>query len=112
MLSCGAGYSDDGQGVSGGEDTRQHDQSDLPQCSSNEGALMDIAELGVLTGWFKSKSAVRREITNGGFRINDYRLTDPFCEVFYSKRINHIMLLEIDNRRQDLNVISPPSKDF
>lgn len=71
---------------------------------------MDIAELGVLTGWFKSKSAVRREIKNGGFRINEYRLTDPFCEVFYSKSINHIVLLETDNGRKVANFISPPSK--
>tara|TARA_A100001037_G_scaffold100624_1_gene91662 strand:- start:239 stop:427 length:189 start_codon:yes stop_codon:yes gene_type:complete len=42
---------------------------------------MDVAELFVRSGLVKSKSEARRQINNGGIRVQDIKINDPYARV-------------------------------
>ena len=42
---------------------------------------MDVAELFVRSGLVKSKTEARRQIKNGGIRVQDIRINDPYARV-------------------------------
>ena len=42
---------------------------------------MDIAELFILAGLVKSKSEARNQIKNGGIRVHDIKIKDPYARV-------------------------------
>ena len=42
---------------------------------------MDVAELFVRSGLVKSKSKARRQIKNGGIRIQDIKINDPYARI-------------------------------
>jgi len=42
---------------------------------------MDVAEFFVISGLVKSKSEARRQIKNGGLRVNDIKINDPYARV-------------------------------
>lgn len=42
---------------------------------------MDIAEMLVAAGFAKTKSEARRAVEQGGVRLNDIKITDPFARV-------------------------------
>lgn len=42
---------------------------------------MDIAEMLVAAGFTKTKSEARRAVEQGGVRLNDIKITDPFARV-------------------------------
>lgn len=42
---------------------------------------MDVAEFFVVSGLVNSKSEARRQIKNGGLRVNDIKINDPYARV-------------------------------
>ncbi len=42
---------------------------------------MDVAEFFVISGLVKTKSEARRQIKNGGLRVNDIKINDPHARV-------------------------------
>ena len=42
---------------------------------------MDVAELFVRSGLVKSKSEARRQINNGGIRVQDIKINDPYARI-------------------------------
>lgn len=55
---------------------------------------MEIAELCVRAGFTKSKSEARKLIKNGGIKIQDMKVTDPFARVVRDTENNQIILVE------------------
>ena len=44
---------------------------------------MDVAELFVRSGLVKSKSEARRQIKNGGIRVQDIKIDDPYARIAF-----------------------------
>tara|TARA_Y100000356_G_scaffold91349_1_gene76856 strand:+ start:124 stop:306 length:183 start_codon:yes stop_codon:yes gene_type:complete len=42
---------------------------------------MDVAELFVRSGLVNSKSEARRQIKNGGIRVQDIKINDPYARI-------------------------------
>lgn len=42
---------------------------------------MDVAELFMRSGLVNSKSEARRQIKNGGIRVQDIKINDPYARV-------------------------------
>ena len=42
---------------------------------------MDVAELFVRSSLVKSKTEARKQIKNGGIRVQDIRINDPYARV-------------------------------
>jgi tyrosyl-tRNA synthetase len=53
---------------------------------------MDVAELFVRSGLVDSKSEARRQIKNGGIRVQDIKINDPFARIASHK--NQIFIIE------------------
>ena len=48
---------------------------------------MDVAELFVRSGLVKSKTEARRQIKNGGIRVQDIKINDPYARVAVHENI-------------------------
>lgn len=55
---------------------------------------MDVADLFIRAGLVKSKNEARNQIKNGGLRIQDKKITDPFARVVLNKETNELIILE------------------
>ena len=53
---------------------------------------MDVAELFVRSGLVKSKTEARRQIKNGGIRVQDIRINDLYARVAVHK--NKLIIVE------------------
>ena len=53
---------------------------------------MDAAELFVRSGLVDSKSEARRQIKNGGLRVQDIKINDPFARIAVHE--NKIFIIE------------------
>lgn len=42
---------------------------------------MDVAELFLQSGLVNSKSEARRQIKNGGIRVQDIKINDPYARI-------------------------------
>lgn len=56
---------------------------------------VDVAELFVRAGLVKSKSEARKQILNGGLRVNDIKITDPHARVIADKK--QVFILQKDS---------------
>jgi len=43
--------------------------------------MIDVAELFVRSGLVKSKTEARKQIKNGGLRVQDIKINDPFARI-------------------------------
>ena len=55
---------------------------------------MDIAELCVTAGLCKSKSEARKQIKNGGIKVQDIRIIDPFARLVRNPETNEVIIVE------------------
>lgn len=55
---------------------------------------MDIADLCLRARLCKSKSEARKQIKNGGIKVQDIRITDPFARVVLDREKNQIFIVE------------------
>ena len=53
---------------------------------------MDVAELFVLSGLVMSRSEARRQIKNGGIRVQDIKINDPYARIAVHE--NNLIILE------------------
>ena len=53
---------------------------------------MDVAELFVRSNLVKSKSEARKQIKNGGIRVQDVKINDPYARIAVHK--NKIFIVE------------------
>ncbi len=53
---------------------------------------MDVAELFVLSDLVKTKSEARRQIKNGGLRVEDIKINDPYARI--ALRENKLFIVE------------------
>ena len=53
---------------------------------------MDVAELFIRSGLVNSKTEARRQIKNGGIRVQDIRINDPHARVAVHK--NKLIIIE------------------
>lgn len=53
---------------------------------------IDVAELFVLSGLVKSKNEARNQIKNGGIRVHDVKIKDPFARVTLNN--NQLVIIE------------------
>jgi len=55
---------------------------------------MDVGELFVRAGLVKSKNEARNQIRNGGLRIQDRKITDPFARIVLNRDTNELIIIE------------------
>ena len=53
---------------------------------------MDVAELFVRSGLVMSRSEARRQIKNGGIRVQDIKINDPYARIAVHQ--NNLIILE------------------
>ena len=53
---------------------------------------MDVAELFVRSSLVKSKTEARKQIKNGGIRVQDIKINDPYARI--AVRENKIFIVE------------------
>jgi len=53
---------------------------------------MDVAELFVRSGLVRSKTEARKHIKNGGLRVQDIKIKDPFARI--AAHENQIFIIE------------------
>ena len=56
--------------------------------------MMDVAELFVRAGLVKSKTEARKQIKNGGIRISDIKINDPYARIAFHE--NKFYIVEKD----------------
>ena len=54
--------------------------------------MIDVAELFVRSGLVKSKTEARKQIKNGGLKVQDIKINDPFARI--SIHENKIYIVE------------------
>ena len=55
---------------------------------------MDVGELFVRAGLVKSKNEARNQIRNGGLRIQNRKITDPFARIVLNRDTNELIIIE------------------
>lgn len=55
---------------------------------------MDAGELFVRAGLVKSKNEARNQIRNGGLRIQNRKITDPFARIVLNRDTNELIIIE------------------
>ena len=56
--------------------------------------MMDVAELFVRAGLVKSKTEARKQIKNGGIRVADIKINDPYAQIAFHE--NKFYIVEKD----------------
>ena len=53
--------------------------------------MMDVAELFVRAGLVKSKTEARKQIKNGGIRVADIKINDPYARIAFHENKFYIV---------------------
>ena len=53
--------------------------------------MMDVAELFVRSGLVKSKTEARKQIKNGGIRVADIKINDPYARIAFHENKFYIV---------------------